>query len=136
MWEAIFWLSAGTIVYIYFGYPLLIAAAGKLFARPVARSAFTPDITVIVVVHNEEAAIRKKLYNLLGQDYPPDKMTIVVASDGSTDSTVQVVESLDDTRIQLLNFDEQRGKAACLNDAVASCDTDFIIFADARQRFA
>lgn len=136
MWEVIFWLSAGTIVYTYFGYPLLIAVAAKLFSRPIARSGFTPNLTVILVAHNEEDTIRQKLYNLLGQEYPPDKVSIIVASDGSTDSTAQIVESLEDPRIRLLDFSDQRGKAACLNDAVAACSTDFIVFADTRQRFA
>jgi biofilm PGA synthesis N-glycosyltransferase PgaC len=133
--EAIFWLSAGIILYTYLGYPLVIALAAKLFNRPILQAEYCPELTVIVIAHNEAATIATRLDNLLQQDYPADKIRILVASDGSTDATNAIVADNSDARIELLAFDSQRGKAACLNDAVASCQSDYIVFADARQRF-
>ena len=52
-------------------------------------------MTVIVPAHDEEDVIGARLENLLALDYPADKLQIVVASDGSTDGTDEIVQSFD-----------------------------------------
>ncbi len=69
-------------------------------------------------------------------------MRLLVVSDGSTDTTCEIVEGYGrgeaksgiEARVQLLAYPQRRGKAACLNDAVASCTEEIIVFTDVRQR--
>lgn len=135
MAEALFWSCVGLLAYTYFGYPALIGLWARLAPRRVAASPdFRPRVAVIVVARNEADRIRAKIETCLAQDYPAPLLRVVVASDGSTDATEAVVREFDPARVTLLAFAAPRGKAACLNDAIADCDEEVLVLTDARQR--
>jgi len=96
-----------------------------------------PKLALVIAAHNEQGTIAARLDNALATDYPPDRLLIVVASDGSTDGTNEIVADYQRRwgphRIQLRAGFPRRGKAANLNDAVAALpeDIDFILFSDA-----
>ncbi len=129
--SVVFWLAAGTMIYVYAGYPLLIRALARLLGRPVAKSDLLPRVTVIVTAFNEERGIRAKLDNLASQDYPRELMDILVASDGSTDTTDAIVRSYPDARVRLLRVEGRMGKTACQNQAVTHSRGDIVVFTDA-----
>ena len=129
----IFWFSLALLAYTFVGYPLCIAFWARLRPRPVRRAAIEPSVAIIVVVHNEEARIVRKLETCFAQNYPADRLRIIVASDGSTDGTHALVASYAHRNVTLLPFGTRRGKAACLNDAVATCSEDVLVMTDARQ---
>lgn len=133
--EVVFWGSGLLLAYTYAGYPLLIALLARWRPRPIRKAAFTPDITIVIVVYNEAGRIERKLENCLNLDYPRERVAIVVISDGSTDDTVRRAERFADRGVSVYAFDQRRGKAACLNEAMAACRTDFVVLADTRQRF-
>jgi cellulose synthase/poly-beta-1,6-N-acetylglucosamine synthase-like glycosyltransferase len=126
-------VALAALAYTFAGYALLVAVWAKLAPRPVRRAAFQPRVAIVIVVHNGAAVIGRKVRTCLEQDYPPGKLRVLVASDGSSDATCAVVEALGDARVELLAFPRRRGKAACLNDAVARCAEEVIVFTDARQ---
>lgn len=129
----LFWSAVVLLVYTFVGYPVLIALWARWRPRPVRPQPWTPRVAIVVVMHNESDRVVPKLRTCLDQDYPADRLRVVVASDGSTDDTVQRVLALGDPRASVLAFAQRRGKAACLNDAVAACDDEVIVFTDARQ---
>lgn len=133
MTETLFFLSMALLAYAYAGYPVLLWLWARLRARPVARAVHQPSVAIVVVAHNESGRIGVKLESCLDQDYA-GPLRILVVSDGSTDGTEEVVRAFRDRGVSLLPFPHRRGKAACLNDAVASCDEEVIVFTDARQR--
>jgi cellulose synthase/poly-beta-1,6-N-acetylglucosamine synthase-like glycosyltransferase len=133
---AIFWGAVLLLVYTYVGYPTAVYALGRLRPRPVHRDEFTPPVTVVIAAYNEGPRIARKLDSCLAQDYPAERLQVVVASDGSDDDTGERVRRLASPRVRLLAFETRRGKAACLNDAIAACQTDFVVLTDARQRLA
>jgi poly-beta-1,6-N-acetyl-D-glucosamine synthase len=130
----IFWGALALIAYTYAGYPLLLWCLSALHARPVARQPIEPEIVMVVVAYNEERRIAAKIETCLAQNYPAERLSVLVCSDGSTDGTVALVEGFGNPRVSALAFNSRRGKAACLNDAVAACRADVIVFTDARQR--
>jgi poly-beta-1,6-N-acetyl-D-glucosamine synthase len=134
MVEAVFWLSLALLAYTFFGYPLLMAAWAKLRPWPVRRAPHLPHVAVVVVAYNEAGRIADKIETCLAQDYPSERMRVLVVSDGSTDATCDIVRSYADRRVDLLAIDQRRGKAGCLNDAAAACQEEIIVFTDARQR--
>jgi poly-beta-1,6-N-acetyl-D-glucosamine synthase len=133
MSETVCGVALATLVYTFAGYPLLIAAWARLRPRPVQRGPVQPSVAIVVVAYNEAARIEKKIQTCLIQDYPADRLRIVVATDGSTDATPDIVRSYADRRVSLLAFPQRRGKAACLNDAAATCTEEVLVFTDARQ---
>jgi cellulose synthase/poly-beta-1,6-N-acetylglucosamine synthase-like glycosyltransferase len=132
--EIVFGLSLVILVYTYLGYPLMLWILGRLFSRQVRHRACEPRVVLIVVVYNEAARISRKLDSCLALDYPRDKLRIIVASDGSDDKTNDTVAAFADNRVTLLAFPERRGKAACVNDAVAASEEEIVVLTDARQR--
>jgi cellulose synthase/poly-beta-1,6-N-acetylglucosamine synthase-like glycosyltransferase len=88
-----------------------------------------------MVVRNEESVLERKLQNLLGLDYPPDRCQVVVVSDGSTDRTEDILhEQAGNPRLLVVREQLQGGKARGLNDAIAVAGGEVIIFTDARQQ--
>ena len=135
----LFWVSAFVVLYVYVGYPLLLALWARLAGRrraqsPGSRSTWTPPVTVVIAARNEGRRLAARLENLFASDYPRDRMQVIVASDGSTDDTCRVVEAFG-SRVECLDL-AASGKAAALNAAVARAAHPVIVFADARQRFA
>ena len=52
-----------------------------------------PAVTVIVPAHNEAAVIDRCLTSVKAQDYPHDKLEVIVIDDGSTDDTATIAEA-------------------------------------------
>jgi len=53
-----------------------------------------PPVTVVMPVRNEADFIARSLGAVLNQDYPPDKLDVLVADGMSDDDTVAIIESL------------------------------------------
>jgi cellulose synthase/poly-beta-1,6-N-acetylglucosamine synthase-like glycosyltransferase len=135
----VFWIAIAFIVFTDGLYPLLIAAWARLRPRPVARRAgHAPQLSVVLAVHNEEARLVARLDNLLAQQYPPERLEILVVSDGSTDRTANILEEFarGEPRVRPIVLADHRGKAGALNAGVAAARGELVAFADARQRFA
>src|SRR5271168_3307269 len=109
----IFLFSAALLIYVIAGYPLLLL----LFRRsaPPIRKAYVPrTVSVLIAVYNGEKFIRQKLESVLSLDYPRELMEVMVASDGSTDSTESIVEEFAPRGVRLIRV-PRGGKAAALN---------------------
>jgi cellulose synthase/poly-beta-1,6-N-acetylglucosamine synthase-like glycosyltransferase len=131
MAKLIFWLTAFTIFYTYIGYSLLIILLSRLFNRQVLQKSIEPTVTFLITAYNEEKNIHHKLENVLSLDYRRDKMDILVASDGSTDRTDDIVRSFAPLGVRLLRVEGRVGKTETQNRAVESARSEIIIFSDA-----
>jgi cellulose synthase/poly-beta-1,6-N-acetylglucosamine synthase-like glycosyltransferase len=124
------------ILYSYFGYPLVLLAAGLVFGRKRRTDeAFRPSVTLIISAHNEEACIAEKIQNALDLDYPADKLEILVASDASADRTVDVARGAG-ARVRVLDFPDRAGKMGTLNKAVREARGEILVLTDANAMFA
>lgn len=132
--EIMFWGAFAVIFYTYIGYPVLLVFLSAIFAKTAVRASRpTWPVTVIIVAHNEEKVIEEKLKSCLAQDYEGALTTVVIA-DGSTDGTVAVVSKFREQGVISMARAERSGKAVCLNYAIDRCETEYIVFTDARQR--
>ena len=126
------------VVYTWLVYPILLAGfrAMRHPGAPLPHRPKTPFVSIIVPVHNEQAAIAAKLENCLTLDYPIDRMEIIVSSDDSTDGTEQIVRSfLDrDRRIRWIKSERREGKSGVQNLAAAAGQGDILFFTDANTR--
>ncbi|WP_297921921.1 glycosyltransferase family 2 protein [Metallibacterium sp.] len=133
--EALFWVSVVLLVYTYAGYPALVWLLARLRPRRVDRRVQTPSVSVVMAVRNGAGELAAKLANLDLLDYPRAQVQIIVACDGCTDGSADVARGAGDARVQVLEFAARRGKAACLNDAVAAATGDVLLMTDVRQQF-
>lgn len=133
----IFWLSIAVLAYTFVGYSALMGwLARRRKLTPHVLPDDPPGVCVVVVAHNEEARIGPRLDNLLAADYPPEKLRVLLVSDGSTDDTVARARACDPRRVSVHASPTRAGKAAGLNAALAQATGEIIVFTDARQRFA
>ena len=134
--KTLFWGSLGALAWTHLGYPVAAAALARLRPRPVQKDEITPDVTIVVAAHDEEDVIGPRVENLLGLDYPPERLSVLVASDGSTDRTDSIVEDIAarSPSVRLLRC-ERAGKATAQNRAVAETTSEVVAFSDANSRW-
>src|SRR5258708_20367663 len=118
--------------YTWLGYPALLWLVRKMFKRSFLRAQCRPTVSVIVAVFNEEAHIAAKLEDCVALDYRSDCLEILVASDGSTDATEQIVQQFAarDSRIRLIRSETRAGKTGVQNLAVQHAAGELLLFTD------
>jgi cellulose synthase/poly-beta-1,6-N-acetylglucosamine synthase-like glycosyltransferase len=65
-----FWISLGSVLYAYFGYPLLVFFLAKIVHKSEASQANQPPITLLIAASNEERVMEDKIANSLAIDCP------------------------------------------------------------------
>ncbi len=133
--KALFFVSLFLILYVYIGYPALVYAIGRVWRRDVRKGAYEGSVTVLIAAFNEEACIGETIRNKLGQDFPEDRLEILVVSDGSTDRTDEIVMHYASDRVKLLRQPERGGKTRALNAGVRAARGDVIVFSDANSMY-
>jgi len=148
---SLFWVSVSVVLYAYFVYPMILflcCAAAQLRSdlryllvrgdrrTPSLAAAGLPSVSFLIPVYNEEPHLTNKLSNLRKVDYPPEKLQVVFVSDGSTDRTNEILQSVSDANIESFMLTTRTGKATALNHAVARARHDILVFSDGSTLFA
>jgi cellulose synthase/poly-beta-1,6-N-acetylglucosamine synthase-like glycosyltransferase len=133
--EFLFWLSLVLIVHTHIGYPLLMRLLVSITATrevPSPVEPLRPPVSLIIAAHNEENLIERRLDNALSLDYPRAQLEIIVASDGSTDGTVERARRVAarEGRIHVLDL-TRRGKVPAQDAAVEVAGGEVLAFSDA-----
>jgi cellulose synthase/poly-beta-1,6-N-acetylglucosamine synthase-like glycosyltransferase len=147
--EVIFWTAAGLIVFAHLGYPLVLwllvtlrprrakgrADAGarpgpSLISPGRAGAEHLPSVTLIVAAYDEEAVIADKVANALALEYPAGQLEVLVASDGSSDRTVEAARGAGADQVLDL---PRRGKLATQNAAAEQARGEVLAFSDANS---
>jgi cellulose synthase/poly-beta-1,6-N-acetylglucosamine synthase-like glycosyltransferase len=139
MAEWVFWIAAGTVLYAFLGYPLVLLALRLAIHREVRKAPFWPFVSLLIPAYNEARVIARKIENSLALDYPAGKIEIVVVSDGSTDRTVEIAGAAAggaSGSVRVLAFAKNRGKMAALNAAVTELRGEIVVFSDASAALA
>jgi cellulose synthase/poly-beta-1,6-N-acetylglucosamine synthase-like glycosyltransferase len=96
-----------------------------------------PNVSVVVAARNEEENIERCLRSILQVDYPADKLEVVVADDGSTDRTPEIISKIkqEHSNLKVIRIESQinnlKGKANALAQAIAQTNGEFIFLTDA-----
>lgn len=95
------------------------------------------ELTVIVTYYNEEEYIRdciRSLKNQRNQDF-----NVIIVNDGSEDRATEILlEELEtyDKKVQIINFDKNKGHAKARNKAIENVRTEYFMFLDADDQLA
>ena len=137
--EGLFWLAGALLFYGAAGYPFLLRVWAKVARRRSSVRGRTrgdePLVTLIVAAHDEESVIARKVADAHAQDWPADRLEVIVCSDGSTDATVaqaraagaEVVLDLPrggKVRAQDAGVERARGEIVAFGDANALWEPD------------
>lgn len=85
-------------------------------------------VSAVVPTYNREAEVQRAVKSVLSQTY--DDIQCIVVDDGSSDGTAEKVKSLEDSRIEYIQHDTNRGVSAARNTGIEAADGDYIAFLD------
>jgi cellulose synthase/poly-beta-1,6-N-acetylglucosamine synthase-like glycosyltransferase len=134
-------MAALLLLWSYVGYPALVSRLARRAVRPSPRPSppggegADPSVEVVIAAFDEEDGIRRRVENALAQS-DRGALGVAVGCDGCRDSTAERAREGGDGRVRVEEFPVRRGKAAVLNDLVASSRADVIVFTDANSVFA
>ncbi len=128
--QVLFWIALFLLFYTYIGYGLLLLLYNALFKKKaLIDESGLPAVTFIVPAYNEGGIIRQKIENTLALDYPANKISFLLITDGSTDETPEIIKA--HPRLRLLHQTKREGKSAALNRAMQTVQTPVVVFSDA-----
>lgn len=88
-----------------------------------------PRITVLMSVYNAELYLDECIISILNQTY--SNFILLIIDDGSTDSSLKIINSYSDKRIYLIQNEVNIGLTRSLNNALKDIRTEFIARIDA-----
>jgi cellulose synthase/poly-beta-1,6-N-acetylglucosamine synthase-like glycosyltransferase len=105
----VFWVLSSIAILWHSGFVLKYLRAWRsLFAEKIPENVSTQNFySILIAARNEERNIKRCIEDLLIQDFPDHRFEVIVIDDFSEDATVELVNSIRDKRLRLL----QRTKA-------------------------
>ncbi|HXW14926.1 MAG TPA: glycosyltransferase [Terriglobia bacterium] len=132
--DILFWVSVLLVLHVYVGYPVGIYLRSKLHPKAVPPKEVAggelPYVTVLIPAHNEERWIACKIENTLALEYPSDRLQVLVASDGSTDNTMDIAARYVGRGVEVNHRAERCGKTATLNRVVPKVRGEIVLISD------
>ncbi|MBR5110483.1 MAG: glycosyltransferase [Clostridia bacterium] len=144
--ESVTYFSTHAVLY---GYSLLACSFllsryffGMLYKPIAVDPDYTPSVTIVVPCFNEETWIRRTIISCINQDYPPEKLELIIVDDGSSDRSPQVIqETINDLcvegkrygldkRIRVFFQQYNQGKRDAMGVGIRNCNTELITFVD------
>ena len=103
---------------------------------------YTPSVTIVIPCFNEETWIRETILRCADQDYPVDKLELIIVDDGSSDNSVEVIKQTvrdmcaegpqydieNRVRVFLQNYNQ--GKREAMGVGIRNARTELIVFVD------
>jgi biofilm PGA synthesis N-glycosyltransferase PgaC len=133
VYKLLFWGSLFLVFYTYLGYGIVLTALVKikrLFVKQkTVETGYTPVIALVIPCYNEADILQDKIENCLALSYPPDKLSIVFITDGSTDASMDIVRRY--PSVLLLHEDKRGGKVAAENRVMKLVTAPVVVFSDA-----
>jgi cellulose synthase/poly-beta-1,6-N-acetylglucosamine synthase-like glycosyltransferase len=129
--KLLFWASSALIVHTHLGYPAFLWLLARGRAQPEPQADAMPSVTVVVAAYDEEAVIARKVENVLALDYPREQLELIVASDGSSDATVERATAAGADLVLDL---PRGGKVRAQDQAVERASGDIVVFSDANAQ--
>jgi cellulose synthase/poly-beta-1,6-N-acetylglucosamine synthase-like glycosyltransferase len=130
-------LSLCIILYVYFGYPLLLKLLSALLKpkSTLQDEMLTPEVSLIISCYNEVDVVKEKIENSLAIDYPKDKLKIIIVSDGSEDGTDEIAKQYSAEGIVLIRQEGRLGKTSAINLAMEEVTSEVVVFSDANAMY-
>ena len=133
----LFFIAIITFITLLYGFQISKYRIGWDKIKPVNRQIYTPKVSVVIAIRNEESEIIRLLTELKKQIYPTNKLEFLVVNDHSTDATLELLQqsATDNLRIVTMS-DGEFGKKNALKKAIALAEGEIILGTDADCSFS
>ena len=129
----IFWFFIFLISYTYIIYPFILKLLARNKEWKYTSRDFTPPVSILIPIHNEEHVISSKIESIIKNGYPLEKLEIIIFSDASTDGSKEIVNELIHIHpfIKFYEHPIRMGKSFVVNQMVKLATYDIILLTDA-----
>jgi cellulose synthase/poly-beta-1,6-N-acetylglucosamine synthase-like glycosyltransferase len=104
--------------------------------NPKIKKEFTPKVSIVIAMRNEESEIKRLISVLKKQIYPTDFLEIILVNDHSTDATLALLKQAEMDNLQIINMpDGEFGKKNAISKAVQVAKGEIILASDADCSF-
>lgn len=140
--SVVFWVALGVTAYNYLLYPCLLLFLSRLRKRYPVRDDNGDDnetngllVSVILPTRHDEKSILDRLQNLLESDYPADCLEIVVGCGAQEDLTRDLVATVNDPRVRVVQYPGQPAGNDLFNECLAQARGEIIVLTDCEVKF-
>lgn len=126
--------GVGVTLLTHVGYPLAALAKARLASTATPTAPVDdelPSVTVLVPAYNEARFIARKIQDTAAQDYPADRLEILVVDDGSTDGTAAAAMSVAHPSLRVVTVTTRAGKSAAINQGMQQARGHIVVLTDA-----
>ncbi|WP_034601502.1 glycosyltransferase family 2 protein [Clostridiisalibacter paucivorans] len=144
--ESIIYFKFNKYLYLY----SIIAAVfllsryfiGTLYRSMKINPEFTPGVTIVIPCFNEEKWIENTIRSCMNQDYPIDKLEVIVVDDSSNDNSLErirnIVERIHNEadrfktkeRLKYIAQEKNMGKREALSQGIRMSKHELLVFVD------
>ena len=115
---------------------------GSFYRQVPVDPEYTPSVTIVIPCFNEETWIRETILRCVDQDYPVDKLEIIIVDDGSTDRSVEMIKQTVrdmcaegkqygiEERVRVFLQKYNQGKREAMGIGIRNARTELIVFVD------
>ena len=143
--ESVIYFKFNKIIYLYSIIAAIFLLSRYIFGilyKPVPIDVkYTPGVSIIIPCFNEETWIQKTIMSCINQDYPIEKLEVIVVDDCSNDRSVEKIkEFIEDLskedkfdvkeRLKYFVQEENAGKREALCRGVLNAKHELVIFVD------
>ncbi len=94
-----------------------------------------PSFSVVICNYNYARYVGDAIRSALSQDYPPDKLQVIVVDDGSTDDSRAVYSAFADDPRFIVVLQENRGQTGAFEAGVRVATGHYVCLLDSDDRF-
>lgn len=129
-------LSLFSPIYTYAIYPIILKGIAIFVKRRYKIDEnYRPCVSILIAAYNEEKVIKDKIVNLSQLEYPTDKIEFIIASDGSSDRTVEIAKKYNYIKnLRVLEL-PRGGKVNALNKMLKEVKGEVLVFSDANTMY-
>ncbi|WP_168123324.1 glycosyltransferase [Paenibacillus sp. HB172176] len=115
---------------------------GALYREVPVDPLYTPGVSIVIPCFNEEMWIKRTILSCMNQDYPIDKLEVIIVDDRSTDRSIEQIEEIitiihqeaerfqTKERLKLVIMEENGGKREALVKGVQLAKHNLVVFVD------
>jgi len=101
-------------ILLLYGLQILKYRIGWNKIKHTSQQGFTPKVSVVIAMRNEESEIKRLIAALKKQIYPTDALEFILVNDHSTDATLALLGQATMDNLQIVNMPEgESGKKKC-----------------------
>ncbi len=124
------------IILLFYIILILKYRSGWNKIKQIITTDFTPKVSIIIAMRNEENEIERLLKSLQSQIYPTNKLEFILVNDHSTDNTLKLLEKSELDNLQIIDLlDGEYGKKNAIKKAVEFANGEIILVSDADCSF-